>query len=264
VHNVIANGDLKGIRSQNRLKSQLRQGQPTFGVTLAIGHPEVSYALGNLGLDWINFDMQHGILDIRTVAVMIQAISYSQTVPIVRVPSNELGVINKALDFGACGVIVPLVNSREDAEKAVRSSRYAPKGTRSWGQRAALRDPDYSFTADAEIMVIPQIETELALHNLEEIVCTDGVEAVFCGPYDLSMSLGIFCQFDNPKFVKALELIVSTCRAHGVAPGLLAPIGSIERSLRLGFKLISLGGDLSMLVNSIAKALETARNATKL
>jgi 2-keto-3-deoxy-L-rhamnonate aldolase RhmA len=255
---------LKAIRLQNRLKSQLRQGQSAFGVTLAIGHPEVSYALSNLGLDWINFDTQHGAIDIQTVAAMIQAMSYSQTVPIVRVPSNDLAVINKALDFGACGVIVPLVNSREDAEKAVRSSRYAPEGTRSWGQRAGFRDPDYSTTADAEIMVIPQIETELALHNLEEIVCTDGVEAVFCGPYDLSMSLGIFCQFDNPEFVKALELIISTCQAHNVAPGLLAPIGSTERSLRLGFKLISLGGDLPILMGSIAKALEAARNATKL
>jgi 2-keto-3-deoxy-L-rhamnonate aldolase RhmA len=252
------------MRLQNRLKSQIRQGQSAFGVTLAIGHPEVSYAISNLGLDWINFDTQHGALDIQNVAAMIQSMSYSKTVPIVRVPSNDLAVINKALDFGACGVIVPLVNSREDAERAVRSSRYAPKGTRSWGQRAAIRDPEYATTADAEIMVIPQIETELALRNLEEIVCTDGVEAVFCGPYDLSMSLGVFRQFDNPEFVKALELIVSTCRAHDVAPGLLAPIGSIERTLRLGFRLISLGGDLSMLANSIARALEAARNTTEL
>lgn len=264
MHNAFDNRDLKGIRLQNRLKSQLRQGQLTFGVTLSIGHPEVSYALGNLGLDWINFDMQHTVLDVQTTAAMIQAMSYSQTVPIVRVPSNDIAVINKALDFGACGVIVPLVNSREDAEKAVRSSRYAPKGTRSWGQRAAFRDLDYAATADVEIMVIPQIETGLALRNLEEIVCTDGIEAVFCGPFDLSMSLGVFRQFDNPEFVKGLELIVSTCRAHDVAPGLLAPIGSIEKSLRLGFKLISLGGDLPMLVSSIAKALEKARNAGKL
>jgi 2-keto-3-deoxy-L-rhamnonate aldolase RhmA len=192
---------------------------------------------------------------------MIQSMSYSKTVPIVRVPSNDLAVINKALDFGACGVVVPLVNSREDAERAVRSSRYAPRGTRSWGQRAAIRDPDYATTADAEIMVIPQIETELALRNLEQIVCTEGVEAVFCGPYDLSMSLGVFRQFDNPEFAKALELIVSICRAHDVAPGVLAPIGSIERTLRLGFRLISLGGDLSMLADSIARALKAARNA---
>jgi 2-keto-3-deoxy-L-rhamnonate aldolase RhmA len=252
---------LKGIRSQNRLKSQLRQGLPAFGLTLAIGHPEVSYALGTVGLDWINYDMQHTVMDVQTVAAMIQAMSYSQTVPIVRVPSNDLAIVNKALDFGACGVIVPLVNSREDAEKAVRFSRYGPKGTRSWGQRAALRDPEYATTADTEIMVIPQIETGLAVQNLEAIVCTEGIEAVFCGPYDLSMSLGVFRQFDNPKFVKALETIVSTCKAHDVSPGILAPIGPIEKTLQLGFKLITLGGDLPMLTGSVAKALEKARSA---
>jgi len=207
--------------------------------------------------------MQHTALDVPTVAAMIQAISYSQITPIVRVPSNDLYIINKALDFGAHGVIVPLVNSREDAMKAVRSSRYAPKGMRSWGQRASLRDPDYASTANDELMVIPQIETELAMQNLEEIVCTDGIQAVFCGPFDLSMSLGVFRQFDNPKFVKALESIVSTCEAHGVAPGLLARIGPVGQVIRQGFKLISLGGDLPMLSTSVARALESAREAAK-
>jgi 4-hydroxy-2-oxoheptanedioate aldolase len=254
---------LKGIRSRNRLRSQLHKGEATFGVTVGIGHPEVSYALGSLGLDWINFDMQHGVLGVETLAAMIQAMSYSQTVPIVRVPSNDLAIINNALDFGAYGVIVPLVNCREDAQKAVRWSRYTPKGTRSWAQRATLGDPDYAATANVELMVIPQIETGTSLHNLEEIVCTDGIEAVFCGPYDLSMSLGVFRQFDNPKFMKALDSIVSTCRAHDVFPGILAPIGSVENNLRLGFRLISLGGDLPTLKDGISKALETARNASK-
>jgi 4-hydroxy-2-oxoheptanedioate aldolase len=230
---------------------------------VGIGHPEISYSLGNLGLDWINFDMQHGVLGVETLTSMIQAMSYSQTVPIVRVPSNDLAVINNALDFGASGVIVPLVNCREDAEKAVRWSRYTPKGTRSWAQRATLGDPDYAATANVELMVIPQIETDTSLHNLEEIVCTDGIEAVFCGPYDLSMSLGIFRQFDDPKFMRALDTIVSTCRAHDVYPGILAPIGYVENNLRLGFKLISLGGDLPMLKDVVSKALETARNASK-
>jgi len=263
LHNAANIDEQRAIESRNLLKSQLRQGQPIFGVTLSIGTPEVSYALGNLGLDWINFDMQHTILDVQTVAAMIQAMSYSQTVPIVRVPSNDLAIINKALDFGAHAVIVPLVNSREDAEKAVRSSRYTPKGIRSFGHRAALRDPEYTATADTEIMAIPQIETELAVRNLEEIVSTDGVDAVFCGPYDLSMSLGVFGQFDSPRFVKATETIVSVCERQGVAPGLLAPIGPVENTIKRGFKLISLGGDLPMLRGSVAKALEKARSAAK-
>ena len=131
----VSNSQSKGIASHNVLKSKLKQGLAAFGVTVGIGSPEVSYALGNLGLDWVKFDMQHSILDTQTVSAMIQAMSYSPTVPIVRVPSNNLGIINKALDIGAHAVVVPLVNSQEDAEKAVRSSRYAPRGARSWGQR---------------------------------------------------------------------------------------------------------------------------------
>ena len=251
------------MESHNLLKSQLQRGEFTFGVTVSIGNPEVSYALGDLGLDWINFDMQHTILDVRTVSAMIQAMSYSQTVPIVRVPSNDLAIINKALDFGAHAVIVPLVNSREDAEKAVRSSRYTPRGIRSFGHRAALRDPDYIATADSEIMVIPQIETDIAVRNLEEIVSTQGIDAVFCGPFDLSMSLGVFGQFDSPRFVKATETIVSVCERQGVVPGVLAPIGPVENTIKRGFRLISLGGDLPMLIGSVKKALERARKAAK-
>ena len=246
---------------RNILKEQLRRGETTFGVTLGIGSPEVAEALGNLGLNFITFDTQHTSLDTETVQAMTQAISYSQSTPIVRVVSNDLGLINRALDVGAHAVIVPLVNSREDAEKAVQSSMYPPKGKRSWGpRRPALRDPDYAATANAEVMVMPQVETELALKNLEDIVTTEGIEAIFIGPMDLSMSLGVFRQFDSPKFLKAVETVVSTCKAHNVFPGLLAPAGPVERSIQQGFKLITLGGDLGLLSEGVAKVLKNARN----
>jgi len=249
----------KGSTLRNLLRHRLLQGQQTFGLSIGIGSPEVPYALGNAGLDWLNFDLQHTVLDTHLAAKMIQAMSYSQTVPLVRVSSNDLGMINKALDIGAQAIIVPMVNSGEDAEKAVQSSRYPPKGIRSWGQRPALRDPEYAATANSEIMIIPQIETQLALRNLEDIVSTEGIEAVFCGPYDLSMSLGVFRQFDDPRFLKAIDLIVSTCKARNVAPGLLAPVGPVERAIERGFRLIALGSDISMLADSVAKALGNAR-----
>ena len=102
---------------RNRLKSQLKNGQVTFGVTLGISSPEVPYALGDLGLDWLNFDIQHSVLDTQTVAGMIQALGSTETVPIVRVVSNDLGRINKALDVGAQAVIVPLVNTRVQRQR---------------------------------------------------------------------------------------------------------------------------------------------------
>jgi len=244
----------------NALKLQLQRNEITFGVNVGIGNPEVSEALGKLGLDWVNFDMQHTSLDTETVQAMIQAMSYSKTVPVIRVISNDLGLINRALDIGAHAVIVPLVNSREDAERAVRSSMYPPKGIRSWGpRRPTLRDPDYATTANDEIMVMPQIETERALKNLEEIICTEGIDAAFVGPMDLSMSLGVFREFDNPKFLKATERFMSTCNAHGIAPGLLAPVGPVERSIQQGFKLITLGGDLTILAKGIADLLKSTR-----
>jgi len=244
---------------QNTLKSLLKNGKTTFGVTVTIGSPEVPYALGNLGLDWVNFDSQHSVLNNSTISEMIQALGHSKTVSMVRVLSNDLGQINKALDMGAQTVIVPLVNTRAEAEKAVRSAKYNPPGSRSFGSRVSLRDPEYTATADEEIMVIPQIETALALQNVEEIVTTDGVDAVFCGPYDLSMSLGIFRQFENSKFQRAVESLVSACEAHGVAPGLLAPTGPVKKDIERGFKIISLGGDLSFLIHGIADVLKTAR-----
>jgi 4-hydroxy-2-oxoheptanedioate aldolase len=211
-------------------------------------------------LNFITFDTQHTSLDTETVQAMIQATSYSEIVPIVRVVSNDLGLINRALDVGAHAVIIPLVNCGDDAEKALRYSMYPPKGVRSWGpRRPTLRDPDYATTANNEVMVIPQVETELALKNLEDIVTTEGIEAIFVGPMDLSLSLGVFRQFDNPKFLKAVDTIVSTCRAHNVFPGLLAPAGPVERSIQQGFKLITLGGDLGLLAENVARLLKNAK-----
>jgi 4-hydroxy-2-oxoheptanedioate aldolase len=249
------------VELHNELKTKLKRGEVTFGVTVGIGFLEVSEALGNLGLDYITFDMQHTSLEAETTQAMIQGISYSPTVPIVRVVANELGFINKGLDIGAYGVIVPLVNTRDDAAKAVRASKYAPEGIRSWGpRRQALRDSEYAKTANAEVMIIPQVETELALKNIEDIVTTEGIDAIIVGPNDLSMSLRVFEQFDNPKFLKAIEKIVSACEAHGVSPGLLAPAGPVETSLQQGFKMIQLGADLGFLTEGVKRTLRDARS----
>jgi len=246
---------------RNLLKDKLQQKKVTLGVTLGIGNSETSEALANLGLDWLGIDTQHTSVDEQTLKTMMQAMSYSEATPIVRVVSNDLGLINKALDLGAHAVIVPLVNSRQDAERAVLAARYAPDGMRSWGpRRPALRDPDYANTANIEVMIVPQIETELALKNIDDIVTTDGVDAIFIGPYDLSMSLGVFRQFDSEKYLKAIEKIVSSCEEHDVAPGLLAPTGPIETMVQQRFKLISLGGDLNLLTQTVVASVKAARD----
>lgn len=120
----------------NILKAQLKLGPIAFGVTLGIGSPEVPYALGDVGLDWMAFDMQHTVLDKQTVAGMITAMSYSKTVPVVRVQSNDPSLINMALDIGAQAVIIPLVNTRDDAERAVRASKRLRRTHRTHTARA--------------------------------------------------------------------------------------------------------------------------------
>lgn len=249
---------------KNPLKEKLKEDKILFGITLGIGSPEVSDVLGGIGFDYINFDTQHTSLSVETVQYMMAAMSYSQSVPIMRVVSNDLGLINRALDIGAYAVIIPLVNSKEEAEKAVNAARYSPKGTRSWGpRRAALRDPDYAVTADEEVMIIPQIETKIAVDRIDEILSVEGLDAIFIGPNDLSMSLGVFRRFDNPRFLKAVQTVISSCQARDIAPGLLAPAGSVEKSIELGFRLINLGGDSGFMATAAKNALERARAAVK-
>jgi len=249
---------------KNPLKEKLKQGRVVFGVSLGIGSPEVADVLGNIGFDYINFDTQHTSLSVETVQNMMAAMSYSQSTPIMRVVSNDLGQINRALDIGAYGVIVPLVNSKEDAQKAVYAARYSPKGGRSWGpRRVSLRDPEYTETADKEVMVIPQIETKTALDHIDEILSVDGLDAIFVGPFDLSMSLGVFRKFDSPRFLETVETIISSCRAHGIAPGLLASTGPVEVSIKQGFRMINIGGDSGFMAAAAKDALDKARAVVK-
>jgi len=249
---------------ENILKKKLKNGKIVFGITLGIGNPEVADLLGNIGFDYINFDTQHTSLSVETIHSMMAAMSYSKSTPIMRVISNDLGQINRALDIGAYGVIVPLVNSKEDAQKAVSAARYSPKGGRSWGpRRAALRDPDYAETADKEVMIMPQIETRAALDRIDDILSVEGLDAIFVGPYDLSMSLGVFRKFESSIFLKAIETIVSSCEAHGIAPGLLAPIGPVELPIEQGFKLINVGSDYGFMASSARDAFNKARAAVE-
>jgi len=249
---------------KNSLKEKLKEGKIVFGVTLGIGSPEVADVLGDIGFDYINFDTQHTSLSVETIQNMMAAMSYSKSTPIMRVISNDLGQINRALDIGAHGVIVPLVNSKEDAQKAVHAARYSPKGGRSWGpRRVSLRDPEYTETADKEVMVIPQIETKTAVDNIEQILSVEELDAIFVGPFDLSMSLGVFQKFESPTFLKAIKTVISSCRAHDIAPGLLAPTGPTEVSIKQGFTMINLGGDSGFIATAAKDAFDRAKAAVK-
>jgi len=245
---------------KNRLREILKRGEVAIGMTVTIGHPFITDILGGIGFDFINFDMQHSPLSIESTLSMMQAMSFSETTPIVRVPWNEFAIINSALDIGAHGIIIPFVNTKEDVLKAVEYATYPPKGMRSFGPiRASLRDPEYVETCDDEILILPQIETQEGLDNVEDILSVDKVEAFFVGPYDLSRSLGVWMQWNHPKFEDAIQKILDAAENTGTIPGMLAPIEETHRTVERGFKLISIGRDVGFLKQAVASELQKAR-----
>src|ERR1700722_19025388 len=193
---------------KNPLKAKLKQGKPAYGIGLSIGHPDVAEIIGKLGYDWAFIDTEHSPMDVADVQVLLQAMSSSSTVPIVRVAWNDMVMIKKALDIGAYGIIVPWVNSGEEALRAVQAVKYPPQGLRGWGpRRAAMDDPDYAKAANDEILVCVQIETQQAVDHIDEILSVPGIDAVMIGPNDLSLSLGVFTQWEDPKFKDAIARI---------------------------------------------------------
>ena len=207
----------------NTLKTAWSQGRSTLGLWLSSPDPIGAEQLGGTGYDYINLDLQHGLLDYAEAVRILQALQRSESIPLCRVPWNEPGIIGKLLDAGAMGIIVPMVNTVAEAEAAVRACRYAPQGARSYGPaRAALAlGADYATEANDVVACIPMIETAEAIGNLDAILDVDGIDAVYVGPADLSISLGLPPGSDNddPRFVEALEAVVSGCRARGIAAG---------------------------------------------
>jgi len=245
------------------LREILKHGEVALGVTVSIGHPYITDVLGGVGYDFINFDAQHTPMSMETIQTMLQAMSYSQTTPIIRVQWNDFGIINRALDIGAQGIVIPFVNTKEDVLKAIENARYAPIGMRSYGPvRAALRDPEYVHTSDEEVLILPQIETKESLDNIEEILSVDGVEAFFVGPYDLSRSLGVFTQWHHPTFDKAIEKVLETAENTGTVPGMLALTEEAQKTIERGFRLVNLGRDTSMLAQIARSDLQKAKGAT--
>ena len=156
---------------KNPVKIKLKAGKISLGSWISIGHMDISERLANIGFDWLTFDMEHAPLNIETVQTMIQAMGYQkECIPLVRVPWNEAWLVKQVLDIGAYGVVIPLVNNGDDVRKAVSYSKYPPEGVRGCAPRyAAFRDKEYIRTANDEVLVIVQIETENAIKNVEEI-----------------------------------------------------------------------------------------------
>ena len=245
----------------------LKSGSVALGTWVTIGNPEVAEILANVGFDWLVFDTEHAPLSLETVEWMMQATSGTGIVPLVRVAANDMAMVKRALDIGAYGVVVPLVNNREDAEKAVSYTRYPPKGIRGAGPRRCstygMRSKEYFDWAGKELLTVVQVETAEAVANIEEILSVDGVDVFFVGPTDLTMSLGIPGQQNHPKFERTIAKVLEAGSSSGVHPGTMAySLEEARIALSRGFKFISLTTDFKHLVKG-AKDMLDAVSETK-
>jgi 4-hydroxy-2-oxoheptanedioate aldolase len=230
---------------------------------LAIPSSFSAEVMAHQGWDTLTIDLQHGALDYSAMLPMLQAIHGTPTMPIVRVPWLEPGIIMKTLDAGALGLICPMVNTREDAQRLVAYTHYAPRGTRSFGPvRAGLVHADYPEQADANLVVFAMIETAQALENLDAICSVEGLDAIYIGPSDLSLALGCKPTFDDvePKVAQAIDHILARATAHGLKAGIHngRPDVALARSAK-GFRFVTIGSDARLLAAGSQQILGAMR-----
>jgi 2-keto-3-deoxy-L-rhamnonate aldolase RhmA len=248
---------------KNPLREKLYSGKTSFGTWLTIGAPDVSDTLKQLPFDWLMLDLEHSYFTIETARNIMLTMLGTSTVPLVRIGESDQYLIKRVLDIGAYGILVPLVNSPKEATAVVNYSKYPPMGSRGLGPVRAAgygnNFKEYVATANDEILVGVQIETTQAVASAEEIAATNGVDIVFAGPSDLTMSLGLGTDRGNPKVAEAMQSVVKVCEKLGRIPGTLAASADeAKKWQKLGFRFISLGSDSKYLYQGAKNFVEQA------
>jgi 4-hydroxy-2-oxoheptanedioate aldolase len=245
----------------NHVRRRLAAGEPSVGTWLSLPSPEVAEYVSRLGFDWLVIDAEHNPIDIRTLAQMFAAMAASNTAPMVRIPWNSAENFKRVLDAGAWGVVVPMVNSREEAEQAVSAARYYPDGTRSVGGGRfpmsfnATAD-EYRRNANDQILVVLQIEHIQGVENADAILSVPGVDACFIGPNDLAASmglgLGVPLESEDPRLMEAIAEIRNACVRNGVAPGIhTSGAAGVNQRITEGFQFCALASELGYMLSGL-------------
>jgi len=251
------------VSTQIDLRQIWKDGGVAIGAWCAIPSGLTVEAVARCGYDWICIDMQHGCIDYAVALEMIRAADINGTPSIVRVPWNEPGIIGRVLDAGAAGVIVPMVQSATDARAAVDACLYPPLGKRSFGpMRVSLRDgAGYFRTANDKLIVIPMIETAEALAQVDEIAEIPGVGALFLGPFDMSVNLGLRPGDNDGEalFDAAIAKIVAATKRNKIGAAVLSNSGLYQLRVEQGFDMVSVATDLTALSSYMRSELSKAR-----
>ncbi len=236
------------------LRVRLRSGQVALGSWITLAHPAIPEILAQAGFDWLAVDLEHSVITIREAEELIRVIDLSGVVPLVRLTANDPHLIQRVMDAGSHGVIVPRVNSRAEAEAAVAAVHYPPRGRRGVGlaraQGYGTRFDAYRAWLAREAVTIVQIEHMKAVEQAEAILRVKGVDGYLVGPYDLSASLGRPGQFTHPAVVRALKSVHETARRLGVPGGVhvIQPdVAEATRRIREGFTFVAYSMDMLLL-----------------
>ena len=252
----------------NKLKEKWRKDEPTFGVWLSACSAFLTEHVAAVGFDWLLVDGEHSAVDLQTMVQMFQAISTAESVPLARVSSNDPVQIKRVLDSGAYGVVIPMVNSQEEAALAVSACRYPPEGQRGFGPwRATLYGGrDYVRHANREIACIIQIETVRAVEEIHEILSVPGIDAVMIGPTDLAMDMGLPPRADHPDpdHIALCNRVLEACQEHSVVPGIFT--GGAEEGARRaaeGWRFLPVGSDIQFTLQGAIGALRRVKKVAK-
>ena len=241
---------------KNTFRERLRQRELLSGLFVTLGIPETGEILSSCGFDWLCIDAEHAPLSPIHVQRIIQGAA-GRCACLVRISSVSELAVKQALDTGADGIIVPLVNSRQEAEKIVQWAHYAPEGSRGVGLARAhgygMRFSQYIERANRDTVVVVQAEQIEAVERIEEIVAVPGIDGIFVGPYDLSASLGHLGEVDHPEVTAAIERVSTACRAAKKAGGVFGMgAAAVAPYVERGFTLIAAGVDVAVLGNAAA------------
>ena len=249
---------------ENQMRMALLKNELSLGTWIQIGHPAVAEILACVGFDWICVDMEHGAIDLETMTHIFRAIEANDSVPVARLPMNDPIWIRRSLDAGALGLIIPMINSAEEIESAIRCAKYPPRGERGYGYSRAnaygMNFEECIAGANEAIAIIAQIEHKDGIENIDSILQVKDLDGVFIGPLDLSGSYGKSGQLDCPEMREALKRYLEACKEHNKCAGthIVRPDeNSIKNAINQGYKMIALGVDgvfLEMASNSALKA----------
>ncbi len=251
-----------------KIKDIIQSGKASIGSWMSMAHPSIAEILAMAGYDWVVIETEHTAIDVSEVLRLVIAIEQRGSIPLVRLAWNDPIQAKAVLDSGAAGVLVPSINTKEEAELAVKMTKYPPLGFRGVGlaraQGYGANFDDYIKNANSDGLLIVQIEHKDAVKNIEEILSVKGIDGTFIGPYDLSMSLGVPGQLSHPSVLEAQNIVMEATLARGLIAGihLVHPntaAKECEQAIAKGYRFVALGTDILFVGDSARALLRDAR-----